>query len=291
MLLTGTFGLSIIVLRCAPSIVKTSRLTPGAILSVSYLRILWHGLDNSVHTRVVKAIDSKSSVFFCPWDACLPPPARKRHPDQHRDVLGAAHGANMAALTNAADAAVEDEVELLGAALAGTEALLDRTIAQALEEADQDRAREQRVDEPSPAEKQPDEPPSQPSRALLHNVQASHDAAARHREDALQKAVAFRDDWRRRRAAAEARPPPPRPPRRRKPPEAPAKDNNGIAGAQLRGVAAAGATILAGAVAGPGRRPIQCRGDGVRGPRVRGSARWLRSGEKRENDRRRIRGA
>ena len=165
----------------------------------------------------------------------------------------------MAALTNA-----DDEVELLGAALAGTEALLDRTIAQALEEADQDRAREQRVDdEPSPAEKQPDEPPSQPSRALLHNVQASHDAAARHREDALQKAVAFRDDWRRRRAVAEARPPPPRPPRRRKPPEAPAKDNNGIAGAQLRGVAAAGATILAGAVAGPGRRPIPCRGDGV----------------------------
>ena len=167
--------------------------------------------------------------------------------------------AKMAALTNA-----DDEVELLGAALAGTEALLDRTIAQALEEADQDRAREQRVDEPSPAEKQPDEPPSsQPSRALLHNVQASHDAAARHREDALQKAVAFRDDWRRRRAAAEARPPPPRPPRRRKPPEAPAKDNNGIAGAQLRGVAAAGATILAGAVAGPGRRPIPCRGDGM----------------------------
>ena len=164
----------------------------------------------------------------------------------------------MAALTNAADAAVEDEVELLGAALAGTEALLDRTIAQALEEADQDRAREQRVDEPSPAEKQPDEPPSQPSRALLHNVQASHDAAARHREDALQKAVAFRDDCRRRRAAAEARPPPPRPPRRRKPPEAPTeKKSDGIAGAQLRGVAAAGATILAGAVAGPGRRPIQ----------------------------------
>ena len=57
----------------------------------------------------------------------------------------------MAALTNAADAAVEDEVELLGAALAGTEALLDRTIAQALEEEDQDRAREQRVDEPAPA--------------------------------------------------------------------------------------------------------------------------------------------
>ena len=111
----------------------------------------------------------------------------------------------MAALTNAADAAVEDEVELLGAALAGTEALLDRTIAQALEEADQDRAREQRVDEPSPAEKQPDEPPSQPSRALLHNVQASHDAAARHREDALQKAVAFRD-----RRAAESRPKHPR---------------------------------------------------------------------------------
>ena len=166
--------------------------------------------------------------------------------------------AKMAALTNA-----DDEVELLGAALAGTEALLDRTIAQALEEADQDRAREQRVDEPSPAEKPPDEPPSQPSRALLHNVQASHDAAARHREDALQKAVAFRDDWRRRRAAAEARPPPPRPPRRRKPPEAPAENNNGIAGAQLRGVAAAGATILAGAVAGPGRRPIPCRGDGV----------------------------
>ena len=164
----------------------------------------------------------------------------------------------MAALTNAADAAVEDEVELLGAALAGTEALLDRTIAQALEEADQDRAREQRVDEPSPAEKQPDEPPSQPSRALLHNVQASHDAAARHREDALQKAVAFRDDWRRRRAAAEARPP-----RRRKPPEAPAEKRDGIAGAQLRGVAAAGATILAGAVAGPGRRPIPFRGDGV----------------------------
>ena len=27
--------------------------------------------------------------------------------------------------------------------------------------------------------------------------------------------------------------------------------------------AAAGATILAGAVAGPGRRPIPCRGDGV----------------------------
>ena len=170
---------------------------------------------------------------------------------------------NMAAHTNAEDAAVEDEVELLGAALAGTEALLDRTIAQALEEADQDRAREQRVDEPSPAEKPPDEPPSQPSRALLHNVQASHDAAARHREDALQKAVAFRDDWRRRRAAAEARPPPPRPPRRRKPPEAPTEKNNGIAGAQLRGVAAAGATILAGAVAGPGRRPISCRGDGV----------------------------
>ena len=169
----------------------------------------------------------------------------------------------MAAHANAADAAVEDEVELLGAALAGTEALLDRTIAQALEEADQDRAREQRVDEPSPAEKQPDEPPSQPSRALLHNVQASHDAAARHREDALQKAVAFRDDWRRRRAAAEARPPPPRPPRRRKPPEAPAEKRDGIAGAQLRGVAAAGATILAGAVAGPGRRPIPCRGDGV----------------------------
>jgi len=71
----------------------------------------------------------------------------------------------MAALTNA-----DDEVELLGAALAGTEALLDRTIAQALEEADQDRAREQRVDEPSPAEKQPDEPPSQPSRALLHSL-------------------------------------------------------------------------------------------------------------------------
>ena len=173
----------------------------------------------------------------------------------------------MAALTNA-----DDEVELLGAALAGTEALLDRTIAQALEEADQDRAREQRVDDvaaaPSPAEKQPDEPPSQPSRALLHNVQASHDAAARHREDALQKAVAFRDDWRRRRAAAEARPPPPRPPpprppRRRKPPEAPTEKNNGLAGAQLRGVAAAGATILAGAVAGPGRRPIPCRGDGV----------------------------
>ena len=164
--------------------------------------------------------------------------------------------AKMAALTNA-----DDEVELLGAALAGTEALLDRTIAQALEEADQDRAREQRVDdvaaEPPHEQKQPDEPPSQPSRALLHNVQASHDAAARHREDALQKAVAFRDDWRRRRAAAEARPPPPRPPRRRKPPESPAKDNNGIAGAQLRGVAAAGATILAGAVAGPGRRPIQ----------------------------------
>ena len=164
----------------------------------------------------------------------------------------------MAALTNAADATVEDEVELLGAALAGTEALLDRTIAQALEEADQDRAREQRVDD-VPAEEPPEqEPPSQPSRALLHNVQASHDAAARHREDALQKAVAFRDDWRRRRAAAEARPP-----RRRKPPEAPAENNNGIAGAQLRGVAAAGATILAGAVAGPGRRPIQRRGDGV----------------------------
>ena len=144
----------------------------------------------------------------------------------------------MAALTNA-----DDEVELLGAALAGTEALLDRTIAQALEEADQDRAREQRVDEPSPAEKQPDEPPSQPSRALLHNVQASHDAAARHREDALQKAVAFRDDWRRRRAAAEARPPPPRPPRRRKPPEDPRK-THGLAGAQL--MAAAGAD--------PGRR-------------------------------------
>ena len=75
----------------------------------------------------------------------------------------------MAALTNA-----DDEVELLGAALAGTEALLDRTIAQALEEADQDRAREQRVDDvaaaPSPAEKQPDEPPSQPSRALLHSL-------------------------------------------------------------------------------------------------------------------------
>ena len=169
----------------------------------------------------------------------------------------------MAALTNAADAAVEDEVELLGAALAGTEALLDRTIAQALEEADQDRAREQRVDEPTPAEKPPDEPPSQPSRALLHNVQASHDAAARHREDALQKAVAFRDDWRRRRAAAEARPPPPRPPRRRKPPEAPSAKGDGLAGAQLRGVAAAGATILAGAVAGPGRRPIPRRGDGV----------------------------
>ena len=162
----------------------------------------------------------------------------------------------MAAHTNAADAAVEDEVELLGAALAGTEALLDRTIAQALEEADQDRARDQRVDE-APAEEPPErEPPSQPSRALLHNVQASHDAAARHREDALQKAVAFRDDWRRRRAAAEARPPPPRPPRRRKPPEAPAENNNGIAGAQLRGVAAAGATILAGAVAGFPRRPI-----------------------------------
>jgi len=169
----------------------------------------------------------------------------------------------MAAHTNAADAAVEDEVELLGAALAGTEALLDRTIAQALEEADQDRAREQRVDD-VPAEEPPEtEPPSQPSRALLHNVQASHDAAARHREDALQKAVAFRDDWRRRRAAAEARPPPPRPPRRRKPPEAPAEKRDGIAGAQLRGVAAAGATILAGAVAGPGRRPIPCRGDGV----------------------------
>ena len=163
----------------------------------------------------------------------------------------------MAALPNA-----DDEVELLGAALAGSEALLDRTIAQALEEADQDRAREQRVDD-DVAEKQPDEPPSQPSRALLHNVQASHDAAARHREDALQKAVAFRDDWRRRRAAAEAQPPPPRPPRRRKPPEAPAEKRDGIAGAQLRGVAAAGATILAGAVAGPGRRPIPFRGDGV----------------------------
>ena len=29
------------------------------------------------------------------------------------------------------------------------------------------------------------------------DLHASHDAAARHREDALQKAVAFRDDWRR----------------------------------------------------------------------------------------------
>ena len=208
---------------------------------------------------------TRSVPFFLHLGRVSNPPCTKRHPDHLRDVFGAAHGANMAALTNAAEDAVEDEVELLGAALAGTEALLDRTIAQALEEADQDRARDQRVDE-APAEEPPErEPPSQPSRALLHNVQASHDAAARHREDALQKAVAFRDDWRRRRAAAEARPPPPRPPRRRKPPEAPAKDNNGIAGAQLRGVAAAGATILAGAVAGPGRRPIPCRGDGVLG--------------------------
>ena len=207
---------------------------------------------------MVKAIDSKRPVFFAPGTRAYPPLHENDTPTNIA-TFAQVGAPKMAAHTNAADAAVEDEVELLGAALAGTEALLDRTIAQALEEADQDRAREQRVDEPSPAEKQPDEPPSQPSRALLHNVQASHDAAARHREDALQKAVAFRDDWRRRRAAAEARPPPPRPPRRRKPPEAPAKDNNGIAGAQLRGVAAAGATILAGAVAGPGRRSIFMR--------------------------------
>ena len=165
-----------------------------------------------------------------------PPPVVTEGDGLLKRVLAVPRGrVSLVYTSDAADAAVEDEVELLGAALAGTEALLDRTIAQALEEADQDRAREQRVDEPSPAEKRPDEPPSQPSRALLHNVQASHDAAARHREDALQKAVAFRDDWRRRRAAVEARPPPPRPPRRRKPPEVPAKDNNGIAGAQLRG--------------------------------------------------------
>lgn len=173
----------------------------------------------------------------------------------------------MAALTND-----DDEVELLGAALAGTEALLDRTIAQALEDASLDRAREQRFDGASAPVEQPvgeDEtsrplsldgganeqggsdrgalrprPEEQPSRALLHGLHASHDAAAKHREDALQKAVAFRDDWRRRRAAARA-PPPPRLPRRRRPPE------SGVAGSQLRGVAAAGATILVGAVAGP----------------------------------------